>query len=78
MSLTLNLASNTLHKSSLKCHDFQSKGTLIEFLSIIILAQPLMVSHGNESFPQDITTAMCKCIIITNLVDLNMEHFPNF
>ena len=47
-------------------------------LSIIILAQRLMVSNGDERFPQYITTAMCKCVIITNLDDSKLNAFQTF
>ena len=74
----MNLASNKLHRCSSNCHGFQSRATLIKPLSIIILAQRLMVSNGDERFPQYITTAMCKCVIITNLDDSKLNAFQTF
>ena len=51
LSLTITLASNHLHISSPNwCEGSDSKGTLIEFLSRIILNQ--LLSHGDQSFPQ--------------------------
>ena len=51
LSLTLKLGSNHIHISSSNwCEGSHSKGTLIEFLSRIVLTQRL--SHGDQSFPQ--------------------------
>ena len=58
LCLTLKLVSNHLHISSSNwCEGSHSKGTLIEFLSRIILTQRL--SHGDQSFPQ----YFCNCYV---------------
>ena len=78
LSLTLKLASNHLHISSSNwCEGSHSKGTLIEFLSRIILTQPLL-SHGNQSFPQYFYSVICQCTIKTLLDDSNLNAFQAF
>ena len=77
LSLTLKLASNHRHISSSNwCEGSHSKGTLMEFLSRIILTQCL--SHGDQSFPQYFYNVICKCTIKTLLDDSNLNAFETF
>ena len=66
LSLTLKLVSNQLHPSSSNwCQGSHSKGTLIEFLSRIILTQRL--PHGDQSI--GVWTPSLYCVTKTQASD---------
>ena len=79
--LTLKLASNQLHTSSSNwCQGNHSnlKGTLIEFLSKIILTVTTSVPWRLKISRSIFTTAMRKCTIITLPDDSNLNAFQTF
>ena len=77
LSLTLKLARNQLHTSSLKCQGRHSKGTVKEFLSRIILARRLC-HMAIKVFRIFFITAISNCTIITLLDDSNLNGFQTF
>ena len=68
--------SNHVHISSVKFHSSHDKGTRKQFLSRIILAQnPCHIVI--KAFHSILAIAMCRCTIITLLLDFNFQFsFP--